>query len=652
MKVEWLCFATLLAVAALLFLRRPRRLPGWAPGFLICVMAGAIIGAVRWNQRLDQRRQTAQRIASTAPRTGRDGGYVSSDRCQACHPGQYASWHRSFHRTMTQYASPESVVGPFENVPLNAAGESYRLEREGDQFFVDMIDPDWRLQQMTQPQSRRTDVVPPRTKKRVSLLTGSHHMQTCWVASRKGNLQFGVPFTYLFADRRWVPRNDTFLMDPNLPPPFQLWNVNCIQCHATAGQPRPDEQDSELLATRVAEIGIACEACHGPAERHVAANNNPQRRYGLHHAATPDPTIINPARQASKTSAQICGQCHSIRHIPVTEDWRWDGFHYRPGADLEPTVAVIRPKQHAGEAWFQERQTKDPQFVADRYWSDGMVRVSGRDYNGLIESPCYQRGELNCLSCHSLHEYTSNNHQLAARMESNHACLQCHAKFENKIREHTHHAPGSSGSLCYNCHMPRTVYGLLSAIRSHQIDSPTVQSSLATGRPNACNLCHLDQTFAWSARHLNDWYQTPVPTMTGEQQTISAAVLWLLRGDAGQRALLAWHAGWEPARQASGQRWLAPFLAPLLDDPYSAVRYIAGRSLRQLPGFQDFSYDYIAPRVEREVAAGRVMERWAANGKPDRTGSSVLIETNGTVSRDAIRRLLQQRDDHPIYLQE
>ncbi len=28
-------------------------------------------------------------------------------------------------------------------------------------------------------------------------------------------------------------------------------------------------------------------------------------------------------------------------------------------------------------------------FMTGTFWSDGMVRVSGREYNGLIDSPCY-----------------------------------------------------------------------------------------------------------------------------------------------------------------------------------------------------------------------------------------------------------------------
>ena len=32
----------------------------------------------------------------------------------------------------------------------------------------------------------------------------------------------------------------------------------------------------------------------------------------------------------------------------------------------------------------------DAGFIRDSFWADGMVRVSGREYNGLIESPCFK----------------------------------------------------------------------------------------------------------------------------------------------------------------------------------------------------------------------------------------------------------------------
>ncbi|HKQ37725.1 MAG TPA: C cytochrome precursor, partial [Verrucomicrobiae bacterium] len=143
-----------------------------------------------------------------------------------------------------------------------------------------------------------------------------------------------------------------------------------------------------------------------------------------------------------------------------------------------------------------------------------------------------------------------------------------------------------------------------------------------------------------------------IPDLTQEQKTTSAAALWTLRGDAGQRALLGWHMGWKPAREASGERWLVPYLGQLLEDPYSAVRYIARRSLRALPGFADFDCDYIAPAADRARARLSIWAKWEQAQKPDRTGPEVLIRSDGQMERQAWDRLLSQRDDKSMYLQE
>ena len=46
---------------------------------------------------------------------------------------------------MTQVATPETVVGSFDNVTLNSRGRDYHLKRRGDEFLVTMADPDWEV---------------------------------------------------------------------------------------------------------------------------------------------------------------------------------------------------------------------------------------------------------------------------------------------------------------------------------------------------------------------------------------------------------------------------------------------------------------------------------------------------------------------------
>jgi hypothetical protein len=244
--------------------------------------------------------------------------------------------------------------------------------------------------------------------------------------------------------------------------------------------------------------------------------------------------------------------------------------------------------------------------------------------------------------------------QLIRGLDTDQACLACHQPYAEKLAEHTHHKPQSAGSRCVNCHMPYTTYGLLKATRSHLIDQPSVQRSVKTGRPNACNACHIDKSLGWTQHHLAQWYGQPTVTLSAEEFELSATVLAALRGDAAQRGLAAWHLGWRDAQETTGVHWQAPYLAHLLTDPYAAVRYIAARSLRTLPGYVDFDYDYVGPQADRTAARMLARGMWDSQPKDSRLDwpRSVLVEATGRLKQETFNVLAKQRDDRPVDLQE
>jgi len=422
------------------------------------------------------------------------------------------------------------------------------------------------------------------------------------------------------------------------------------------------------MDTRVAEFGIACEACHGPGEEHARANRQPLRRYALHVTNGVDDTIVNPARLSAKRSAQVCGQCHGFwrdNAAGKNEQFLVDGDPFRPGDDLNAYATLERYDDAAqDETPHKMPHLGDYQEIDVNFWSDGMVRAGGREYNELVNAACHLRGELTCLSCHRMHQSTNDPRPLDQwkddQMKLGHkgdlACTQCHVEFEDaqSVASHTHHDRNSGGSRCLNCHMPYTTYALLKAIRSHQISVPNVQSSLATGRPNACNQCHLDQTMAWTAEHLTAWYGTPEADIPKDERDEAASVVWLLKGDAGQRALMAWSLGWDEAQEASGTHWMPRYLAELIEDPYDAVRLIAFRALQQFPGFEDLKFDF--DQSDQETAAIRVdvIRRWSQqNSSPSRQGAArLLLDPDGRVMHKELQRLLEQRDLRPIRLPE
>lgn len=622
---------------------------------LACLLvAGSYWMAVKWEQNLHSKKRSSVQLSEKMPQVGHPGGYVSSDACQSCHSDQYESWHQSFHRTMTQVASPETVLGDFNHVTLQVDGETFQLEQRGEEYWVEMVDPNWKNDQAkaragmagyrVQDPSKA-----PRVWKRIGMLTGSHHFQAYWVPSLFGNAQFAFPFAWLIPEKRWVPRKDTFIRDPDAPSPSQVWNMNCIQCHVTGGQPG-HHPTTKITHSIVGELSIGCESCHGPGETHVTANQDPLHRYLAHFSTKPDKTIVHPKHLSTKQQTQVCGQCHGMKWMIDYTGWTQAGAKYRPGDDLETTAPLIRPAHFEEQPWLPEGFKKDHDFLSGAFWADGRIRVTGREYNGLVETACHTNGPMTCLSCHSIHQSKPVN-QVAQGMDGNQACLQCHPKIGANLTAHTHHGVNSSGSQCYNCHMPYATYGLLKAVRNHYIDSPDVKTTLTTGRPNACNLCHLDQSLGWSAKHLNTWYGTPVPDLPLEEQTTSSAVLMMLRGDAGQRGLLAANAGWAPAREVSGDRWLAYYLCGMLDDPYSAVRLMAHRSLRTISGFESVEFDYVAAPAVRAQARAKALQRWKQLGA-DRTGAAVLFRTNGQPDFETIERYLSQRDQRIVDLIE
>jgi hypothetical protein len=580
-----------------------------------------------------------------------DEGYVGSQACARCHEANHASWHASFHRTMTQAPGAAAVLAPFEGRTPAHQGVSWLLERADGAYLAT-------------PTSDDGEPLGPAA--RVALTTGSHHYQIYWVVTPRTTSLVQLPLVWHVGEQAWAPRRAMFLIPPGpAHDEDDRWQEVCIKCHATNGT--PDHPDFD--ATRVAELGIACEACHGPGQAHVEWRTGPGAGEDGPHESDP----VSPADLDAERASQVCGQCHGI-HLFADDQayqaWWRKGFAYRPGDDLSATRTLLRGRARDNGEGLRAFLAEHPGALESRFWSDGEVRISGREYNGLVASPCFVNGHgerrLSCLSCHELHASPERvaagwaDDQLRAGKDGPGACLGCHGELAapEAWEAHAHHPldEGSSGGAsCLDCHMPFTTYGLTKAIRSHTISSPSVAVSLATGRPNACNQCHLDRTLAWAAERLHEWYGQPLPELDEEQRSVAASVLWTLTGDAGQRALMAWSLDREVARQVSGTGWMPPLISTLLLDDYDAVRWIAQRVARRLPGRADFRLDACAdPEDQRNVVRETILSDWLEAGlsaTPEQA-SAVLVRPDGTLDEERFRALWNRRDQRPVSLAE
>jgi predicted CXXCH cytochrome family protein len=561
------------------------------------------------------------------PFAERNAPWVASDSCRSCHPDQYASWHRTFHRTMTQEAGRNSVVGVFDGRVLEHWGGKVRpVERDG-RYFFEYLDPT----------SGRVD----RTLE-VKRTVGSRRYQQYLTQLPGGDTYYRMHYLWHIGEERWVHMNGVFLNpdQQGFDDHWAVWNHNCIFCHNTGPEPnvvnygelqerarRGEAVDSasELrYSSSVAELGISCESCHGPGGEHAARNRNPFRRYLLHFTEADDPTIVNPEKLDQERQAQICGQCHGQRtpeSLDAVTEWITDGPPYRAGEDLDDHVNTIWRDTHPFPGAPED-------MFALRFWPDGTARLSAYEYQGLLQSPCYQKGALTCLDCHTMHGGDVRG-QLPPENRTNAACLSCHQKLAEDVPAHTHHKPESTGSSCYECHMPRMAYGIMEIHRSHRIENPNPARDVAAGRPDACTNCHLDRSPVWAAEKSREWwgeeYQAPAERLDGADPTLVDAVASLLAGDPVQRAVAARLAGRpEPPLEPAQKIFLVPSLILALGDDYPAVRRFAHNTLRTLhgelaaegidlglgPGLDAF--DFIDPPEQRNRVIGVLLERWDA----------------------------------------
>ena len=581
------------------------------------------------------------------PQPNTQAGFVSSETCQECHAEEHQTWHDTYHRSMTQAATPEAVVPSFDNVTLTSRGRTYHLKRQGDEFWVDTIDPTAEVSAFMQGVDLGTVDNPPRAERRIVMTTGSHYHQTYWMQNPNGMLmQF--PWVFHIDTDRWVFRNDSFLRPPDMKVTYNFWNLHCIDCHATGGAPRVSPVEHSMFS--VGEMGITCEACHGPGQLHVK-----RYREAEDPAQVKNPAIVNPAKCTAEVSAQICGQCHVMMQHANEAQWMLTGDPYRAGGlNFEQMRQVTRD--------FSDIPDEDGELIATRFWPDGTARTGGREYNGLILSSCYIHGQgeeqMSCLSCHSLHSYREPDKLMSRQISGDEGCTQCHRseQYTAQIEKHTHHAADSAGSRCVNCHMPHTSYALFHACRSHRIQSPRTRPSKRGSQPNACNLCHLDQSIDWTGQHLAAWYGTKPPkASSAKRKHLASGIRWALQGDAAQRVIAAWHMGWDESREASGDDWMVPILAHLFNDSYPAVRYVAYESLKKRDAFRDLEFDFDGSRQHRKTRKREVLAQWKASmGQPDDLDLArrTLIGRNGNLLSDVIEELLATQDQRQIRLLE
>jgi hypothetical protein len=232
--------------------------------------------------------------------------------------------------------------------------------------------------------------------------------------------------------------------------------------------------------------------------------------------------------------------------------------------------------------------------------------------------------------------------QLRPTAEGDAACTtSCHRALAVSADQarHSHHVASSPGARCVACHMPKIVFGVLDLHVSHRIERPDVARDVATGRPDACTLCHVERTRAWALDASARWWPRG-PTAKAEAGTRGADAVGargdrfapfdaLFAGDPIARAVAAEALGtapFEAVTDAGRGVGLALDVVPaaatvtvadlratreaaLLDamaaDRYPAVRHLAARALARLLGADQAPARTLATAFDATAPAAR-----------------------------------------------
>ncbi len=202
----------------------------------------------------------------------------------------------------------------------------------------------------------------------------------------------------------------------------------CIGCHATYATKLSVEPEDNRYNRNQIVLGIDCEKCHGPAERHVLlARNNPKIPVGN--------SIVSFSSLNRQQRLDACAICHS----GLSEKNQGGVLNYRVGEVLH--------------------------YDSNEIATNKNLDVHGNQYGLLIQSKCFKKSDkMDCITCHNVHK-----NERGQSRQFNQKCMSCHTK-ENV--QHKNNFKKFSDLDCINCHMPvRSSKNLL--INNNQLDTLT-----------------------------------------------------------------------------------------------------------------------------------------------------------------------------------
>ena len=467
---------------------------------LVAVLIGAVVGMSIWIGGGTGGRYAL--VPLVAPETGpitldamspEGVRYVGMANCVPCHEEEHRLWEGSHHDLAMQVATSKTVLGDFDDAKFELRGVTSTFFKKDGRYWV-----------RTQNEKGGMEDYP------VLYVFGVEPLQQYLVEFPGGKLQClplawdtrprgeyklkdgtrgeaGQEWFHLYPDDEdVVPGDALFWTEVN-----QNWNFMCAECHSTNLQKKFDVS-ANRYETTWSEINVACEACHGPGEKHVdwanAIEGKDQEDYGtaldmgltvnlkngnggawVYNAM--EGVYVRSQPLKNRVQSEMCARCHARRF--VTDEL------YVHGKSFHDTHVV----EVLGETIYE---------------ADGQIKDEVYVYGSFIQSLMYQKG-VRCVDCH-------DPHSTKLQREGNALCTSCHDPGLYDSKKHHFHEVDGEGASCKDCHMLDRLYMQVDWRQDHSFRVPRPDLSVKLGTPNTCTDCHNDQTDEWALEKVNEWY--------------------------------------------------------------------------------------------------------------------------------------------------
>jgi len=388
--------------------------------------------------------------------------YVGSKACATCHATATKAWSESHHAWAWKSPDTSSVLGNFNKSSFDHRGVTTKFSKRKGRYIVETDGPDGKRAQFE-----------------IHSTVGVEPLQQYLAETEPGRLQ-ALDVAWNVKAKRWYhlyPDTKLKVGDGlHWTGPYKNWNARCAECHAT-GFTKNYDANTRRYASKQAEIGVGCEACHGPGQAHAAwAKDKNAYDASLWRGLTDKGFTVGFSASTPEKEIQQCASCHSRRE-PFGEGNPVPGTAFHDAYRL----ALLRE---------------------GLYHPDGSIQDEVYVYGSFLQSKMYAKG-VRCSDCHDPH---------AARLKAdgNAICTQCHSPAGNprfpslskaNYDDPTHHfhQAGSAGAQCKSCHMIERNYMGIDGRRDHSFRIPRPDLSKETGAPNACTDCHGQRDAAWAA---------------------------------------------------------------------------------------------------------------------------------------------------------